>query len=216
MLTEDYFMRMINQAIYVLRKLLGLKSAGRYQDALIEIGAMLEMLLGLRVDLIKRLDDDSLLDSLTQQGALDTERLYVVAELIREEGEILAAMERPEESYLSYLRALNFYVEVALNGGAEGFDPPHDKIEDLVKKLDAFQLPTDTLYPLFCYYEEEGQYGKGDETLARMAGDVEIRDEIKKEQAAYYERLLDIPEQALQKGGLPRDRVLEKLEALQT
>ena len=37
MLTEDYFMRMINQMLAVLTKILYLKEAGQYQEAQMEI-----------------------------------------------------------------------------------------------------------------------------------------------------------------------------------
>jgi hypothetical protein len=214
MLTEDYFMRMINQALVVLRRILRMKEIGSYQEALAEIDRMLEMLLGLRADLIKQLDDESILAAVSQGEQLDTDRLYVVAELINEEGGILAATNRRAEAAVSYVRALNFYIETVLSGGAPGFEPPGKKIEVLLSNLKGVKLSPDTLYPLFCYYEETGSYAKGEKALSQLAVDPELQAEIHKEQAAYYQRLLQKPDGELQKGGLERSEIEARLRGL--
>ena len=61
MLTEDYFMRMINQVLAVLTQILYHKEAGQYQEAQVLIDQSLEKLLGVRPDLLKQMDDASLL-----------------------------------------------------------------------------------------------------------------------------------------------------------
>ncbi len=45
MLTEDYFMRMINQILAVLTKIIGLKDVGQYQEAQQIVNQSLEQLL---------------------------------------------------------------------------------------------------------------------------------------------------------------------------
>jgi hypothetical protein len=45
MLTEDYFMRMINQMLAVLTKIIGLKDVGQYQEAQQIVNQSLEQLL---------------------------------------------------------------------------------------------------------------------------------------------------------------------------
>jgi hypothetical protein len=207
MLTEDYFMRMINQALYVLKKIMGLKTTGHYQEAQLEINQLLEMLVGLKADLVKQLDDQSLIDSLTQQGKLDSDRLYVVAELFKEEGDLLALAQKPQAAYHSYLRALNFYLEVTLSGGPETLPAPDPQIATLLEALKAVELPADSLYPLFCYFEEAGRYQEGADTLQRLASDPELEAETRKEQASFYERLLAKSDQELSEGGLAREDV---------
>jgi hypothetical protein len=215
MLTEDYFMRMINQALYALKKIMGLKTTGHYQEAQSEIDVMLEMLLGMKAGLAKQLDDESLLASLTQQEKLDTDRLYVVAELFKEEGALLLLTHRPEQAYHSYLRALNFYLEVSLAGGPEKLPPAHPQVAELLETLKSIELPADTLYTLFCYYEEEDRYQEGAQALEHLASDPELRPEIRKEQIEYYERLLTKSDSELAQGGLTRPQVQAALDALQ-
>ena len=57
MLTEDYLMRMINQAIAALLKVAGLKKAGRNQEALEVIEQAFEQLLGLPASLVEQMDE---------------------------------------------------------------------------------------------------------------------------------------------------------------
>jgi hypothetical protein len=86
MFTEDYIMRMISQMVMVLASIIGLRKAGQYQEAQQLINQSLEQLLGLDAVLIKQMDESSLLKVLTSQGDLDTDRLYIIAELYEQEG----------------------------------------------------------------------------------------------------------------------------------
>jgi hypothetical protein len=80
-------------------------------------------LTGLPEDLIGRLDDNSLLEHLrSPDGSLDTARLLVIADLTREEGEIYRLRGLPAQAGASYLRALRYYLEVAL--------APEDELSD--------------------------------------------------------------------------------------
>ena len=108
MLTEDYIMRMINQAIAALVAIAGFKKAGQYEQSRQAIDQALEQLIGLRADLVRRLDDHAILQALTRQDNLDVDRLALVAELLKEEGEILAAQGDRAAAQASWLRGLNF------------------------------------------------------------------------------------------------------------
>jgi hypothetical protein len=212
MLTEDYFMRMINQALYVLKKILGLKTTGHYGEALREIDQLLEVLVGLKGDLVHRLDDQSILDSLTQQDTLDADRLYVIADLFKEEGDIRLAMGQVEEGYWSYLRSLNFFIETALRGKLDYFERPHDRIKLLLEKLQDVRLPADSLYPLYCYYEETGQFQRAEDALLKLTQEPDLEAEMRAEMGAFYQRLLEKEDEALRQGGLSRSEVEKRLE----
>lgn len=216
MLTEDYIMRMINQALAVLLRVLGFKKAGRHQEALQEIDQALEELLGLRADLIKRLDDDSLLESLTQGETLDTDRLALVADFYKEEGDIYAAQNLTNDSYFSHLRALNFYVEVVLADGPLNLPPPHEKIEALLGGIGNLSLPPDTLYTLFVYFERLGQFQRAGAMLGRLAAIPELQAEVRSEQQEFYERLLEKTDDELVKGGLAREEVEARLGRIES
>jgi tetratricopeptide (TPR) repeat protein len=152
MFTEDYVMRMIRQALAVFARVAGLKKAGRHEEAQQALDQALEILMGLDAGVIKQMDDDSLLDALTTGDHLDADRLAVLADVFREEGEILAAQGRPVESQADFLRALNFFIVAAWN--LDPADPPvvDPRIAVLYRKLAGKALRRDALLQLEDYY----------------------------------------------------------------
>ncbi len=214
MLTEDYLMRLINQAIAALLYIVGLKQSGQYQEALQAIDQTLEQLIGLRADLIRRLEDRKLLDSLTLQGRLDTARLLLVADLFNEEADILARQNHPEESYWSQLRALNFYLEVFFNDGISRDAKLPEKIKAAAGMLDGRQLPLDTLVSLFSYHEQSNNYAGASRDLDLLLETPGGRSDLLDEARDFYRRLLDMPDEELDWGGISRDQVKQKLNDL--
>lgn len=93
-ITEDYILRMISLAIAALLRAIGLRKGGQYEQAEQAIDQALEQLLGLRADLLLRLDDQALLDRLTLQGELERDLAIVVADLYQEQAEISRAQDR--------------------------------------------------------------------------------------------------------------------------
>jgi hypothetical protein len=211
MLTEDYLIRMINLALAALASIIGLKTAGRYYEAFIEIDQTLEQLLGLRADLIRRLDDNSILTALTIQGSLDVDRLWVVAELYQEEGDIYNAQNNPAQGYWSYLRSLNFYLYGVLDGGGKHLSEPVEKIRALVQTLQDYDLPPETRFSLFYFYEQMGEYTKAEATLERLMTVPGAQEDIRAEMIDFYQRLLGKSEADLVKAGLTRAKVEDRL-----
>lgn len=192
MLTEDYLMRMINQAVAVLLKLAGLKKDGKYPEAQQAIDQALELLFNMRADIIKRLDDESLLQALTVQDRLDVARLGIVADLFKEEGDILAAQGQLPESRKSYLRALTCHLETGFHEPSVPSGELAKKIEPLVQALGLQDLPDGTLWTLFCYYEQTGAVAQARDAITRMANRPHLAESIRPEVEAFEERMLNM------------------------
>jgi hypothetical protein len=158
------------------------------------------------------LDDESLLKSLTQQDRLDIERLALIADLFKEEGDILAAQSQISESRQSYLRSLIYHLETGFDETAQPSIELTGEIERLVQKLGAKDLPDDTLWVLFCYYERTGAYSKADDAILKMADRAHLYASIHPELVAFYERLLKRPTGELVEGGVDRGQIEQKLE----
>jgi len=214
MLTEDYLIRMINLALAALASIVGLKTASKYYEAFIEIDQTLEQLLGLRADLVRRLDDNSILAALTIHGSLDVDRLWIVAELYNEEGDIYNAQNNPTQGYWSYLRSLNFYLYGVLEGGGKHLPEPVEKIQALVQTLQSDDLPPETLFSLFYFYEQMGEYTKAEVTLERLMTVPGAQEDIRAEMIDFYQRLLEKSEANLVKAGLTRAQVEDRLAKL--
>ena len=214
MLTEDYIMRMINQMVAVLTKLIGLKDAGQYQSAQQVIDQSLEQLLGLKHELLKHMDDSSILNLLTSQGELGTERLYILAELYRHEGDILIAQNRTQEAIFDYQRALFFYLQLPDDQKDQDTSKIKQKITDLFIELENVNLPVEILYQLFDFFERNGEFAFIEDVIARLLKSPEARPHIIPDIITYYEQLLVSSEWEVNSGGLSRAQAEQKLELL--
>jgi hypothetical protein len=152
MFSQDYIIRLISQATAALATILGLRKSGQFQQALGVIDQTLEGLVGLSASLLKAMDDRSLLSLLTSQGRLDTDRLIVIADLFRAEGDVLVEQNRASESIESYNRALALYLEVALADQSAPEAELIAKIEALYQQLSNHRLPAETMLQLRAYY----------------------------------------------------------------
>ena len=153
MLTEDYIMRMINQALAVVMAALGFKRAGQFSQALQAFDQALESLLGLNAHLAKQLDDSQLLDILTFQGKLDVDRSLMLAEILREESELYTLQGQPDLSQLAAQSSLRLYLEAAMVSEAHPNLELVHKIEALRHKLAAPALPVASRLALLDYLD---------------------------------------------------------------
>jgi hypothetical protein len=214
LLTEDYLIRMINMMVAALLQVVGLRQAGSYAEAQIAIDQVIEQVFGLRADLVRRLDDGYLLARLTHQGVLNTDQLLLLADLLREEAGLFGEGNRQADSYWSYLRALNFYLEVVMRGGPFDYPEPHDKIEAVLSQLDRFSLPSDTLASLSTYYEGRGAYARAEAVYLKLLETADYRERVFSELAEFYQRLLAVPAVELASGGLDQAYVVRRLSEM--
>jgi hypothetical protein len=213
--TEDFILRMINQAVAVLLQIIGFRQAKKYQEAQQAIDQSLEQLIGLRADLLKQLDDEVILRILTLQDRLDIERVVVVADLFKAEGDILADQNRMEESHQNYLRALIFYLEAGLND--QNISPPPklvEQVEWLVGQTVMQPLPDDIQWSLYNYYEHSTDYAKAEVALEELANRPGLYADLKDEMIAFYQRLLAVSSADQAPIQIDQEQIQEKLDRL--
>jgi hypothetical protein len=189
--SEDYIMRMIRLATAALAQIIGLKKAGQYHLALQAIDQALEEVLGLKADLIRAMDDESLLSTLTQQDRLDTDRLLILADLFFEEADILTLQGKATASRSSALRALNYYLDVVLDWGPERVSQKFEKIEQLIVTLGEQSLPPQTCFALYFYYVQVGELSAARRMLERLKADPDWREDALLEEAELERKLSD-------------------------
>ena len=162
MLTEDYIRRQIALATAFLAQILGLKSAGQYDQALQSIDQALEQLTGLQAGLLMQLDERGFLDLLTRQNVADLDRLLLLAEIYAQGGDLHAARSQDQAAALHFQRSLLLYLEIAQV--REELPPPEMQtaIAELRRRLDGIELPFEMRLNLL-NYDELLQTGK-DET----------------------------------------------------
>jgi protein involved in temperature-dependent protein secretion len=210
-ITEDYILRMINLAVAALLRAIGLRKEGQYEQAEQAIDQALEQLLGLRADLLIRLDDQALLDRLTLQGELDHERAKVVADLYQEQAEISLAQGQVDYACLYRRRALVLWLETALSDPQAA--PVDDKIDLLQAGLEQCKIPFELRFTLYSYFEASGSYAKAEQALKLLTTSGEYAAEMRQEYAEFLQRLADRPDLALEQGGLRRDQLQRLIDA---
>jgi tetratricopeptide (TPR) repeat protein len=212
MLTEDYLMRMINLALAAILRAAGLKVAGQYQQGLQMLDQALEGLFGMRADLLKRLEDEVLLQRLTEQGKLDPDLLLVAADIFKEEGEILRLQGHLSEAVDSFQRALTFALEAGFLLQDSRPAQVLDKVDSLLQALKDVPLSVDTRYALFCFFDEYGSYAQASQVITGLYQDPQAREQIRSEYFAFLQKLLAKPDSELAASGLTHEMIEAKLK----
>jgi hypothetical protein len=212
MLTEDYLIRQINIILANLGRILGFKTAYMFIEAQIAVNDALQELFNIPADIVRQLDDQALLDTLTYLDVVNTDKLQLAADIFKEEGDLYAMRGQTGDSTTSYQRALNFYLDAVLNGGAWNLDDPAEKIEECLEKLADQQLDPDTYYGLYLYAEQRGQYPRAILLLDHLATYPELEEEIQQQRRDLLETLSGLEPEALEEGGLSPAE-LETLQA---
>jgi tetratricopeptide (TPR) repeat protein len=213
MYQEDFILRLIRMATAAIARAMGYKSAGEYHQAIEVLDQMLEDVLGMQAKLIHSMDDNSLLEALSTQNGLDTDRLYVVADLLKAQGDIYAEQADLETSRMRYLRALSLYLEGVLADLPESGGGPVEKIESLLKLVPEAELDPETRFSLFLYHEQAGAYRRAEAVLQGLLDLTGLKAELRPEFTAFYERLLAKSGAELAQLGMKHGEVEAKLEA---
>jgi hypothetical protein len=212
MLTEDYFLRMINQMLAVLTQILYHKKAGQYQEAQILIDQSLEQLLGIRAALLKQMDDASLLQLLTSQGELDPDRLNMITELYQIEADLLAAQNDAKAAAADYQRALTLVLEIALLVNSPRTNNLDTRIDQLYERISTQELPVELSFQLMDYFEGQGNFERIEQLVSELLKRDDVLQEILPGIIDYYEARLENSDQELFAGGLSRDYVQARLD----
>ena len=213
MYQEDFILRLIRLATSAIARAMGFKTAGEYYQAIEVLDQMLEDVLGMSAMLVHSMQDDSLLDALSTQDGLDTDRLYIVADLLKAEGDIYAEQHDEEDARQRYLRALVLYLEGVLADSPEIGGGLVEKIESLLKLVPEADLDPETRFSLFIYEEQAGAYRRAEATLQGLLALTDLKDELRPEFVAFYERLLGKSEAELSEAGMKRRNIEGKLAA---
>lgn len=153
MFTEDYLMRILNQALAALMTAAGLKKRGRFEEALQVINQALEQLTTLPASLLDQMEEDSLLSLLKMRGNLEANQLALLADLWQEQGKILARLNMKAQALAAQARALRFGVEAALAETGGATKKQIARVRTLSRRLDVNSLAEGTRLALVDFYQ---------------------------------------------------------------
>ena len=158
MTQKDYILRIAENVGRALAQIIYDKEIHDYQGALSLIDELCKQTVGAGSGFIHAISEETLLAMLTLLGILNVEKALLIATLLQAEGDIYEDQGNPDAAYESYLKALNLFLEIVLRD-----DHLHDlrlspQVEDILGKLEAYELPLDTRRLLFQYYEQRREY----------------------------------------------------------
>ena len=214
MVDNDYIMRLIQQFARVIAHIIGLKKSGQQEQAQAEVGRALKVLLGLDDELLEAISDDDLIKMLNAGSSPDIDKCLMLSVLLKNDGDISFAQGLVERGHRRYVTALKCFLEVRKNPGKTSLQKYFAEIEALVDELKKREVPAETLELIFSYYEYQGRFGRCEDVLFEL---LEKRpDDVKRliKGVHFYQKLLDLPEDELAGGDLPRSEVIEGLTAL--
>jgi tetratricopeptide (TPR) repeat protein len=153
MLQKDYILRVAEDVGRALAQVIYHKEIQDYQGALSLIDELCKQTAGMGSGYIHALSEEALLAMLTLLGILNIEKALIIAKLLKAEGDIYEDQGNADEAYGSYLKSLNLFLEILLrDDNLHGLHVSLE-IEDLLGKLEAYELPLTTrrlLFQLYC------------------------------------------------------------------
>ncbi len=152
MTQKDYILRIAEDVGRALAQIIYHEEIQDYQGALSLIDELFKQTVGMGSGFIHAISEETLLTMLTLLGILDVEKALMIATLLKAEGDIYEDQGNPDKAYYSYLKSVNLFLEIVLRD-----DNLHDlrcssEIEDLLGKLEAYELPLNTRRLLFQLY----------------------------------------------------------------
>src|SRR5579864_825580 len=157
MTQKDYILRVAEDVGRALAQIIYHEEIQDYQGALSLIDELFKQTVGAGSSFIHAISEETVLTMLTLLGILDVEKALLIATLLKAEGDIYEDQGNPDAAYDSYLKSLNLFLEILLRN-----DKLHDlrvfpQVEDLMGKLEEYELPLNTRHLLSQYYEQIGE-----------------------------------------------------------
>lgn len=204
-------MRMIDRLVNALVRVLLHKQAQELGSASKELEAAYRSLLGMNPDFVRHFSAEQLANLIGTDPETTPARCYVLGVLLKEEAEIARLDHRDEESLQLCLKALSLLLAAFLASPILLEGDHARRIEECVAFLRDVHFPPDLLERLMLFYERVGKFPKAEDVLFAL---ITVSDEDNARGFAFYERLLQQPDAALEAGGLPRSEVQEGLRQL--
>jgi hypothetical protein len=217
---RDYILRTIEQFGQFWSALIHLKAHQQYQEARALLDQTLQRSLGLNAAALANLPAVELI-ALIRLGhsqrlgnSMLTDRLTVLALMLREDADLLAAQRDHEASDDRALKALQVSLTVALDD-AETSSRVAEMIPALEQQLARYDLPTAVKDQLWQYYEHAGQFAKAEDWLFALLDDEQAPLDTASRGLTFYTQLQAKSDAELAAGNLPREEVAASQAELQ-
>lgn len=203
-------MRMFDLLAKVLARVIFLKNTLDFPKAADELATACRNLLGLDRDVMKVMDDDSLVALLGADESMAGPKCYVLGMLLREESGLSASQGDIEAAVTFSQKSLRLLLEAFVRGG-EILPNHRATIDEALSDLGDTPLSSATLKLLIRMFELEGRFDKAEDLLFDL---IEREPGVLPEGLEFYRRLLQKDDATLDRGNLPRAEIEEAIQEL--
>jgi hypothetical protein len=204
---KDYILRVIEQLAVFLGAIIFNKKIKNYDFAIEKIEEAYNGLLNLDGEKIKNLEFNEIIKNNTYEDILNKDNIEIIANLLFEEADIIEQINGLNKVSFEYYQ--KSFVLFYLLTNEITTQKYYEKIDEIINKMDSYETGDEIIYKVYKYYEGKGLYGKAEDKLYELRENnyPEITNEIK----IFYENLLKKEDEALEKGNLPRNEIIEGL-----
>lgn len=214
MYEEDYVKRLIQLLAKAVIRLLRLVKDKDYEAARTEVHYVLNELFGVSESMILALGEEDVLDLVFRGGPPDPERVAVLADVLRVNGDITAGEGRSDQALQWYQASLRYLVTAT---DKMGFQPTPETLqgfESVIRALAPGSLSADLLASLYALYRGAGNHALASELIVAFTEKTHHEAEGVKEAQAYLAELSKMGDDALRQWGMSRESVSRMLAAL--
>jgi hypothetical protein len=212
----DYLLRIIQQLAQVFARALGLRRAGRHDEALALLDESALNTFGLTMRVALALSTQDLVALLTDKHGSTLRSASLLAELLMHEGDTRAEQGAAERGRQAHRRALALVLAAAdlPDNTASDLEPASVVADNLRRRLGAASIAVEDLSRAARLHERAGSFASAENARFVTLSRADEAPQAIPEARAFYERLLALSDDELERGGLPRDEVEEGLRAL--
>lgn len=224
MTQKDYILRIFEEIGRAIAQVVYQREIKDYEAAHALLDEQFKQALGMGKGFIHSLSDEALLSLLATPGMLNIDKCWLIAMLLKAEGAIYEDQHDESNSYNSYLKACNLFLE-ALSAQYQQKDIEQvTDVEILLDKLDEYELPLRTQELLFWYFEHTGRYGRAQNSLFEILDIGRDKDIMQSEEVeemlekgkAFYARLVCKSDENLGAGNVSRAEIEAGLAQIHT
>jgi Family of unknown function (DUF6483) len=212
---RDYILRIAQEFGSVLAQVLYNRQIKDFAAAHKLIDEQSKQVFGMGIGFMRSVPEETLLSMLTAFDMLDTEKCWLLAILLKAEGDIYEDQGNASESYYSYIRSLNLFLDVLLLGTNNSDRSVVPEIDDLLARLSDYDLPKRTGVLLFRYLDQAHEYAKAEELLFEMLVTSGPDEEILAYGSSFYQQFLKKSEAALSANNFSKEKAEEGLSQLE-
>ena len=214
MLKQDYINRLIEQMAQVFARLVGRARTDQPCEVRKDLDETLMELTGLDFQVLEALPLASVLGVFGAHSEPDPARTLAVAECSFIRAELADREGRSDQAERARVLAATLYLETFLYLRSEHTSAAQERMDKVLNVLGNRELPFETELRLFRFRAREGRMAEAEDSLFAM---LEARRDdrgLVEEGRAFYHRLLELSDDELERGNLPRDEVIEGLAEL--